>query len=325
MPLPASHTIDPVQTPSQREPRTRERRVSFPDQLTRGPGRSYSPSSSSDKAVRFAPSLVRGEGSGYSDLSPRASEVFPFTRKAKSPAKQSKSSSQVTPHRATSSSVSQQVATPKSRRVKMGDKEPSSSHDEEVHFDIASDSDDSFTDVIVPAKPVKYVGSHRRNASPRQRYLPAPTTASPRFSSLMVGAFRTGQRGNQSEVGDHESYIDMVTTENTRRNGLSKRRTRTSDIDSHVLDTSTRHSWPQPVFVCKGRTPPAIPSRQSPVFVLRDRSKSKANVDASNKRATGGSTSKHPKWRYQPPSVVDDEIDDGVYWDPVRKMTNRDI
>lgn len=324
-PLPAIHTVKPAQAPSQREPRPRERRVSFSDQLTRGRGRSYTPSPSDDKAVRFSPSLVRGEGSSYSDLSPSHSEVHPLTHDAKGSAKQSRNNPQASPHRASKPSIKQSVSTRGTQSISIGAKEPSGMRDQQADSDIASDSDDSFTDVIVPAKPIKDSASHRHNASPRYGFQPAVTTASNRFSRYMQVPFTTRQLASQSEVGDHDSYIDAVTTKNTRRNSTSNRLLRTSILGSHDLDTSTYRSWPGPVFVYKGKTPAAVSGRQNPVFVLRDRSKSKVNVDASSKRAIGTSAPKQAKWRYQPPSVIDDNVDDKVYWDPARKKTTRDV
>ncbi|KAL8922427.1 MAG: hypothetical protein Q9208_005149 [Pyrenodesmia sp. 3 TL-2023] len=324
-PLPATHTVKPAKAPSQREPRPRERRVSFSDQLTRGRGTSYTPSPSDDKAVRFSPSLVRGEGSSYSDLSPGHSGVHPFTHKAKGSAKQSENNSQASPHRASKPSTKQSVSTKAPQSVDMGAKEPSGMRNQQADSDIASDSEDSFTDVIVPAKPVKDSGSHRHDGLPGYGFQPAVTTASNRVSRYMQMPFTGRQLGYQSEVGDHDSYIDAVTTKNTRRNSASNRPLRTSTLGSHDLDASTHRSWPGPVFVYKGKTPPAVSGRQSPVFVLRDRSKSKFNVDASSKRATGTLALKQAKWRYQPPSVIDDDVDDKVYWDPARKKITRDV
>ncbi|KAL8761367.1 MAG: hypothetical protein Q9184_002499 [Pyrenodesmia sp. 2 TL-2023] len=324
-PLPATHTVKPAEAPSQREPRPRERRVSFSDQLTRGRGRSYTPSPSDNKAVQFSSSLVRGEGSSYSDLSPSHSEVHFFTHKAKGSAKQSRDNPETSPHRASKPSTNQSVSTKGTQSINMGAKEPSGMRDQQANSDIASDSDDSFTDIIMPAKPIKASGSHRHDASPEHGFQPAAATASNRVSRYMQMPLTARQLGYQSEVSDHDSYINAVTIKNTRRNSTSHRLLRTSNLGSHHLDTSTHRSWPGPVFVYKGKTPPAVSGRQSPVFVLRDRSKSKVNVEASSKRVTGSLASKQAKWRYQPPSVIDDHMDEKVYWDPARKKTTRDV
>lgn len=301
VPLPATGITDPVQAPSQPVPPAFERRVSFSDQLTRGPGRSYTPPPADGKAVRFAPSLVRGEGSSYSDLSPRKSEVFPFDRVATSSSDPSQ--------RASKLSADQSASIRKSQTVTMGGQEKVAKQDEQMEFEYASDSDDSFTDIVMPAKSVKESVSQRQNAVFRHYCQPAQPTTSKPFSRFVQTSVTAGQYGYQSEIGDHESYIDAVTTENTRRNSIAERRLCNTSIDSNVFDIPVRRTWPQPVFILKGKTPPTVPGRQSPVFVLRDRSNSKANIDASGKRATPTSTPKQPKRRYQPPSAVDDDVD----------------
>ncbi|KAI4207436.1 MAG: hypothetical protein LQ346_000565 [Caloplaca aetnensis] len=322
-PLPATHTVEPAQAPTQREPRTLERRVSFPDQLTRGRGRSYTPSPSDGKAVRFSPFLVCGEGSS---LSASNFAVHPFTHNPKGSAKPSQNTSQASPHRVSKPNGKEPVFTEGLESVSMGTKELSRMRDQQADSEIASDSDDSFTDVIVvPAKPDKDSKSHRRDASPRYGHHPAVATASNRFPRYMHAPSTARQLGYQSEIGDHDSYIDAVTTENTRRNSTGSRLSSTSTTGFHNLDASTYQSWPGPVFVYKGNTPLAVAGRQSPVFVLRDRSKSKINVDASGKRAAANSSSKQAKWRYQPPSVDDEDVNDKVYWDQARKRKTRDI
>ncbi|KAL8908346.1 MAG: hypothetical protein Q9207_000874 [Kuettlingeria erythrocarpa] len=321
--LPATHTIEPAQAPTQREAQTLERKVSFSDQLTRGRGKSYTPSPSDNKAVRFSPYLVRGEGSSYSGCQ---SAAHPLTHDPKGPAKQSKNTSQASSHRVSKPSANQPISTKGSESVSMGSKEPSRMGDKQIDFEIASDSDDSFTDVIVmPAKLVKDGRSHRRDVLSRYGHHPAVATASNRFSRYVQMPFTARQLRYPSEAGDHDSYIDAVTTKNTRRNSTSSRLSTTSTTGFHNLDASTYQSWPGPVFVYKGNTPPAVTGRQSPVFVLRDRSKSKVNVDASGKRATGNLSSKQAKWRYQPPSVIDENVNDKVYWDQARKRTTRDV
>ncbi|KAI4128927.1 MAG: hypothetical protein LQ338_002479 [Usnochroma carphineum] len=316
-PLPPTHTTNPVQSLSESAPRSRERRVSFSDQL-RGPGKSYTPPPSDEKSVRFAPSLVRGEGSGYNNLSPGKSEVFPFHYSSKGSSAQSS-------HGASKSSTGQPASTKDSQTVKMRAREPTATRDEQADVNIASDSDDSFAEVVMPAKPVKDRVSQRHNAALRHHGQPAETGASHRFSRSMQAPFRARQEGWQSEIGDHESFVDAVTIENTRRNSLTNRRLRINSAGSSALEASIRRGWPQPVFIFKGKTPPNVPSRKGPVFVLRGRSNSKSNVDASSKHVAATSTAKQPKWRYQPPSVVDDEVDDKIYWDPKRKMTTRDV
>ncbi|KAL8656418.1 MAG: hypothetical protein Q9210_000277 [Variospora velana] len=194
----------------------------------------------------------------------------------------------------------------------------------QIVFDTTSDSDDSFTDVVLPTKPVRGSGSHHRKAIPRYLHKPTVTPALTHFSRLMETTVAGGQNGQQSEVGDHESYVDAATTENTRRNTAMHRRTDTSFVGSGDLEDSLRHSWPQPVFVFKGKDLPNRPMNQSPVFVLRDRSNSKGNADAFGNYSMAASMAKRPKWWYQPPSVTDADVDDAAYWDPARHLITRD-
>ncbi|KAL9012164.1 MAG: hypothetical protein Q9173_003052 [Seirophora scorigena] len=195
---------------------------------------------------------------------------------------------------------------------------------EQTAFDTASDSDDSFTDVVLPARPVMGSGSHRRNAIPRYYHQPTVTAAPTHFSRLLQKTVTGGYNDRQSKVEDHESYVDAATTENTRRNSITHRRTGSSSIGFSDLNASLRHSWPQPAFVFKGKSLSDTPGHQSPVFVLRDRSNSNGNVDAFGKYAKPTPMAKRSKWRYQPPSVTDAEVDDAVYWDPTWNPRTRD-
>ncbi|KAI4155297.1 MAG: hypothetical protein LQ341_000209 [Variospora aurantia] len=314
--IPTLSTVNPVQTPNPHAPRTLNRAVEFSTQLTCGPGRSYTPPSSDEQTVRFAPSLIRGRGSSYSDPNPRKIDVFPFERSSTGSAKQPKITSHVNFHHTPRSSISQPLSAMTAQHIYPTDR--LSIKGKQIVFDTASDSDDSFTDVVLPTKPVRGSGSHRRKATPRYLHQPTVTPA------LMEATVAGGQNGQQFEVGDYESYVDAATTENTRRNTTMNRRTDTSSIVSGDLENSLRRSWPQPVFVFKGKNLPNRPVSQSPVFVVRDRSNSKGNADAFGNHSKAASMAKRPKWWYQPPSVTDADLDDAVYWDPARDLTTRD-
>ncbi|KAL9018912.1 MAG: hypothetical protein Q9185_003824 [Variospora sp. 1 TL-2023] len=278
--------------------------------------RSYTPPSSDEQTVRFAPSLIRGRGSSYSDPNPRKIDVFPFERSSTGSAKQPKITSHANFHHTPRSSIGQPLSAMTAQRIYPTDR--LSIKGKQIVFDTASDSDDSFTDVVLPTKPVRGSGSHRHKAFPRYLHQPTVTPA------LMEATVAGGQNGQQFEVGDYESYVDAATTENTRRNTTMNRRTHTSSIVSGDLENSLRQSWPQPVFIFKGKNLPNRPVSQSPVFVLRDRSNSKGNADAFGNHSKAASMAKRPTWWYQPPSVTDADLDDAVYWDPARDLTTRD-
>ncbi|KAI4175565.1 MAG: hypothetical protein LQ343_001556 [Gyalolechia ehrenbergii] len=347
VPLPVTYKSNSASVTDRRVPQTLKKAVSFSDHLNRGPGRSYTPPVD-EKAVRFAPALVRGQGSGYSDLSPRESEAYPFDRSTTYTIGLSEDPSPKPPHRDSKPTLGKSASTKHSQSANMCVKDRSETRNRQVDFDIASDSDDSFTDLVIP------IARTDVNASPRPdpdlKYyrhsssISSSKNISSAFSRSLHGKFSSGQYGLQSEVGDDDSYIAAATTENTRRNSLSEasanqgkfdrhvwmgtatapvfdrygHRLRTNSVGSSIFDQSIRRSWPQPVFVWRGKNPPSVPGRQNPVFALR-------NDSNSGEPVTAMSTKQQAKRRHQPPSVVDDELDHAVYVNPQSKITYRDV
>ncbi|KAL9598298.1 MAG: hypothetical protein Q9219_004599 [cf. Caloplaca sp. 3 TL-2023] len=332
VPLP---TDIPATAPLQRVPQTLKKAVSFSDTLTRGRGRSYTPPVT-DKAVRFAPGLTCGEGSGYSELSPKRSEVFPFTTAETAEQQPEEGNQRVSQ---TSNKKSNAVKRPQS--IEMDVKNPFELQDKQMDFDMASDSDDSFTDLPYPIASAKgNAPSHQDLKSGHHRYFGSPSPPD-RFSTLMRRDLSTRQNGLYSDVRGDESHIGAVTQENTRRNSLSEvpilnnnRRTRkgtasapvfnygqkfgTKPADFSVFGRSTHHGWPQPVFVWRGKNPPAIPGRQSPVFVLRRSSVAEEPI-------TTTSTKERVKQQHQPPSINDGGVDAAIYTNQDSMMTCRDV
>lgn len=313
---------------------TLRKSVSFSDQLNRGPGRSYTPSID-EKAARFAPELVRGKGLRYSDLSPKEAEVYPFARSTSNTIDLSGDPNRESSDCIPKPTLGKASSTKQLHSANMGVKDRSKMQATQWEFDIASDSDNSFVDLVIPITPTKDNASQHRDADLKHysgsSTFPTSKKISSGTSRSIYGKFSSDQHGFQSEVGDNESFIGAATTENTRRNSLrglsadrgrhkkgswkdtraapvSNRyghRLRTTSVGSSVFDHSIRRSWPQPVFVWSGKNPPCTPGLQTPVFALRSKS-------SSYKPATATSTKQQAKRRYQPPSVIDDEADDAI-------------
>ncbi|KAL8722812.1 MAG: hypothetical protein Q9225_000761 [Loekoesia sp. 1 TL-2023] len=343
VPLPATHTINPAPAPTQRVSQTVKKAVSFSEKLTRGPGRSYTPPTN-EKGVRFAATLVRGEGSAYGDLSPRKSEVYPFDHSTASTVERSQSPGHQSPSCASKSRLGKSVSTKPLQSINMGSSDQSETQKTQTAFDTESDSDDSFTDIVTPSVLAEENALQHRAASSRYHRNSEGTTSSTGLSRSMQGQFSGGQSGSLSKVGEDESYIAAVTMENTRRNSLSEGppnlsgfnahmrkytatapsfnrysyRLRANSIGSSVLGQPTRRSWPQPVFVWRGKNPPTVFGHPSPVFALRNNSN-------SGKPVTTTLTKQQAKRRYQPPSVIDDGVDDAVYVNLASRMTCRDV
>lgn len=343
VPLPATHKSNPASAPTQRVSQTVKKAVSFSDKLTRGPGRSYTPTAD-EKAVRFAATLVRGEGSEYGDLSPRKSEVYPFDHSTASTVERLHNYGCQSPCCASKSSLGKSVSTKALQSVNMGLSNPSETRNKQTESDMESDSDDSFTDIVTPSVLAEENSLQRRVAGSGYHRQSEGATSSTRASRSTQGQFSDGQSGFLSDFSEDESYIAAVTTENTRRNSLSegpanlsglnarmrgytataptlnhyRYRLRANSLGSSVFDQPTRRSWPQPVFVWRGKNPPTVFGRPSPVFALR-------NTSNSGKPVTTTSTKQQAKRRYQSPSVIDDEVDDAVYVNTANRMTCRDV
>ncbi|KAL8910387.1 MAG: hypothetical protein Q9171_004296 [Xanthocarpia ochracea] len=350
-PLPAhveTRTYTP--SPSQPVPPTVKKKVSFPKNLNRGHGTSYTPPED-DKGVRFSMSLVRGEGPNYNEqnVRPDASDVSMHGRRVSSQQSQDANGSQLIPKERLNDNVMEVGAA-------SGDQTTA------TELDVTSESDDSFTDVVNPIKIVEtpepgprpdefdlgYHGhpSHHRH----QDHLAGTTILKRPFGSSRVKV-RDSPDDCISEVGDVTPSHASLETQNKRHNSISGRDTyfggfptlkrrgtakapahnhrghqlRSPSIDTGVLGTSLRRSWPDPIFIWKDTTTTSMPGRQIPAFALRERSDSQKNIQTSSRPVIAKSWQQQSKRKYQSPSVVEDAIDGAVQDDPILKMTYRDV
>ncbi|KAL8691031.1 MAG: hypothetical protein Q9218_003653 [Villophora microphyllina] len=372
-----------------------KKKVSFPPRLTRGKDRSYTPppseekevrfsedtnSSSEEKSVRFSDELIRGKGPEYSDLTPRKSEKYPFITAAFDSRKGHRQVSPPAPLKpsiakpeasksvkkanepAKKASEATKKSTEPTKKATMGIKKHGKVRKEPQEFDILSDSDDSFTDATTLAAPT-IENEHPRRASatvPRRRPVAMPTSSSVPLKYI-PGRGWVQWTETQSEIGTIDSYVDYVTTQNTKRNEVSERnpglerielerrngaapipeynryghRIRSNTVNTNMYDPSMNSRWPPPVFVMRGRNNATVPGHPPPVFVLGERSNSRRNSAATNQPTTTGPTTRQPastKWMrqqsrrtHQPPSVIDADVDTNIYYDPHRNMTYRDV
>ncbi|KAL8858630.1 MAG: hypothetical protein Q9178_004924 [Gyalolechia marmorata] len=345
-PLPAHvETRTHTQSPSQPVPPTVKKKVSFPKNLNRGLGTGYTPPED-DKGVRFSTSLVRGEGTSYNEnVRPDASN-FSISRRQS----QDAIGSQLIPNERLNDNV-------------MGVGAASGDQTTATELDVTSESDDSFTDVVNPIRIVEtpepgprpnefdlgYHG-HPIHHPGRHNHLAGTTISKRPFGSTRVKV-RDNPDDCISEVGDVTPSHASLETPNKRHNSISGRDTnfggfstlkrrgtataptynhrghqlRPRSIDTGVLGTSLRRSWPEPIFIWKDATTTPMPGRQNPAFALRERSDSQKNIQTSSRPVIAKSWQQQSKRKYQSPSVVDDAIDGAVRDDPILKRTYRDV
>ncbi|KAL8701134.1 MAG: hypothetical protein Q9201_005075 [Fulgogasparrea decipioides] len=323
------------------------KRVSFSDQVTRGPGRSYTPPID-EKRVRFSDELVRGEGAGYSNLSPSKSEVYPYATAAFEAPKTTRRAS---PPKKVRFSIDASASTKDLKPGNMGIKKQSTAREVSTDLEIMSDSDESFTDIVIPVTAPAESRPQRPNRSIRPHRPSAGPMDSARLRKFMPGyAFAVGDTFH-SATGTTESHIDNLTAANTRRNSITEalpaleqldegrrqgtaavpvynrygHRIRAPSVDTNMFDGSARSSWPEPVFVFRGSNAASVPGRAPPVFVLRDRSNSRNNVEASGRPTAAKSAKQQSRRKYQQPSVIDDEVNETIRYDPLRNVTYRDV
>ncbi|KAL8711757.1 MAG: hypothetical protein Q9220_003928 [cf. Caloplaca sp. 1 TL-2023] len=319
-----------------------KKRVSFSDTLTRGRGKDYSPPAEG-KAVHFVTSPVRGKGAEYNNLRPKNSENFLFRRHSTGNSKYPKSSRHTSIEQEKASSSDQSASAQLSDSDGMGVKGQRGKCEAPPDFDVGSDSDASFTDIVTTVKqPVDAREPLHRRLDTSTRHRPKSEIGSAQLLESLHGTVPEEVRGFQSEPGDNESYVDRLTNANTRKNspyfGIPEAKVmnlperpdkakaplfnryghqlRAASDGTATLAHSVRRSWPLPVFVWRTRSGIETSGRTNPIFVLRD-------GEAFNK---AGPPERANKWRYHPPSITDDDqMDDVIRYDPVRRQTYRDV
>ncbi|KAL8923423.1 MAG: hypothetical protein Q9172_003120 [Xanthocarpia lactea] len=351
-PLPAHvETRTHTQSPSQPVPPTVNKKVSFPKNLNRGHGTGYAPPED-DKGVRFSTSLVRGEGPSYNEhnVRPDASDASMHGRQVSSQQSQDANGSQLVPKERLNDNAMEVGAA-------SGDQTTS------TELDVTSESDDSFTDIVNPVKIVDTPEPGPRpngfdlgyHGHPSHHHGHHDHLAGTAISKRPFGSRRVKVRDSPddciSEVGDVTPSHARLEIPNKRQDSISGRDTnfggfstlkrrgtatapthnhrghqlRSRSIDTGVLGTSLRRSWPEPIFIWKDATTTSMPGRQNPAFALRERSDSQKNIQTSSRPVIAKSWQQQSKRKYQPPSVVDDTIDRAVGGDPILKRTYRDV
>ncbi|KAL8754132.1 MAG: hypothetical protein Q9199_004551 [Rusavskia elegans] len=247
-PLPAkaktSSTTIHTRPPCQLAPSTLKKKVSFPDTLTRGRGSSYTPPED-DKAVRFLTSLVRGEGPSYNERNVKR-DASTNGRRASSPQRLDSNVSQLTPDE-------------RMNDIAMETGDTSEDQATALAFDVESESDDSFTDVVSPIKAVEAVktepGPRRYECDPVYHRHPtyhsghrghaAGTTTSKRSSGSMQVKVSDSHGGYYvSEVLDDEPSHAGFDLSNKRRNSISGKHTSYSGLETPKrLGTATAPTY----------------------------------------------------------------------------------
>lgn len=320
----SSHT----QSSGQPVPPTLTKKVSFPQVLTRGRGMSYSPAED-EKAVRFSKSLVRGEGPTYNE-----SIVRRDSSDASAPGRR------VSPRRGTTISINESVPIEQLRDTAMINVGESDGEAVMMDSDLDSESNASFTDVVVPLKrPVETEPAPRRRSFDAQYHRPsAGKSTTRRIPGSMQVNVSGSRHDDRSEVDDKENYAAGFDAKLAKRgsrpwrptssgrldtsqrkgtatvptyNGRGNRLRANSD-DEGMLGSLPRRRWPEPIFIWKDETGNSMPGHQNPLFALRERSDSQTNIQDVDRPNIGLISSKQQFSRkYQPPSFVDIAVDEG--------------
>ncbi|KAL8632313.1 hypothetical protein Q9189_001985 [Teloschistes chrysophthalmus] len=117
---------------------------------------------------------------------------------------------------------------------------------------------------------------------------------------------------------------------------------RPNAADSNTFNGAPSSRWPLPVFVRRGSGSSTGPARPQPKVVLGERSSARHNAGDANQRATTGTNkrasagpSQQPsggkesgraaRRSHQPPSFIDGDVDNNVYYDSASRRTYRDV
>lgn len=328
-----------TQPPSQSAPSTLKKKVSFPDSLTRGPGTSYTPPEG-ERALRSSTSLVRDEAprddgrNVKRDLSTATNDG----RRASSPRKLGSNVSQVPPDERLALDIGD---TPEYQATAF-------------EFDLESESDDSFTDVVNPIKAVETFETEtgpRRQPTYHSGHKVAETMTSRRSSRPMQTKVSDGQSGYyMTEALDNEPSPTSFDISNKRCIGIPEKdrsycgietscqgtatassynrrghKLRPSPTDTGILRQSSGRRWPEPLFIWEDTTATSVMGRPNPTFALRERSESQKNSQASGRSPIVKTSQQQPERKEQPPWDVDEVVDRSVRYDPTSKRTYRDV
>lgn len=295
-----------------------KKKVSFPDNLTRGRGTSYTPPED-DKVVRFSTSPARGEGTSYNERTVERDSSIKGRRASNTyvdhastmdfdavTASDDSFTDVVTPIRLIEASKTE--PRPQSRGLRPvhqrqrtwsfgpQDRSAGTSAAQESSGSIRANFSDSHGGYMLDSR--DHGPSHAKfDSSEKRRNIPEQHTS---FSGL--GTSR--QPGTAS-----------APTYNRRGHRLLP-----DPIDTSVLHQSSRRSWPQPIFVLKDTT--AITSRlgrPKPAFALRERSESQNNIQVSGRPIVAKSSRQQFEQNNQSPWVDENTTDGEVRYDPNSK------
>ncbi|KAL8812034.1 MAG: hypothetical protein Q9200_001333 [Gallowayella weberi] len=306
-----------------------KKEVSFSNNLTRGRSMSYSPHED-EKGVRFSTSLVRGEGSGYNDSTEGRNSSH-----ASAPGHPESS------RRAMIDSTSQSVPTKQFNHAALGNIVQPENEAAATDLDIHTESDDSFTDIVIPLK-----RTVETEPKPRRHSFDPPSyrhTAGKNISARPPGSMQVNvsasRDGYTSDFDDKKDYAAESHGRDKRRKKLDREHTsfgkfdvftrketgttaptynrrghrlQPHSVEEGLLGNLSSHSWPEPIFIWKdGQNTPSVPGRSKPMFALCEKSESQNNIPGLSRHKIGLSSKGQVGQRYQPPSAGENAVNEG--------------
>ncbi|KAL8999040.1 MAG: hypothetical protein Q9169_002038 [Polycauliona sp. 2 TL-2023] len=287
------------------------KKVSFPDNLTRGRGTSYSPPN--DKVVRFSHSLLHGKEPSHSEGNTK-----------RDPPGASSDANRTTQIQEDDSNVRQSALDKQINHMAKVTKDTAAEQATATESDVDLESDDSFTDLVSPIEVSETLEAgprpHRCGLDPVRLRHPThqfghrdnpigPTTSKRSSGSTQVQASGSGG-GSRSDLADGEPSSEGFEFSSRKHNNIPERhvgfdelepskrlgtataptynhrghRLRSNPTHASILRHSLRRSWPEPLFIFKDTTATTPrPDRPMPTFALRERSESQNNIRASGK------------------------------------------
>ena len=289
-PLPSSDKATSAHPVRQNVSQASEKKVSFPAQLTRGRGTTYTPASPG-KRVRFDPTLAQTEEEEYKERRILGAEYR-----------------------------DEQLEKPLSQQEQAKNKmdHDSGARSHSPGKDVWSDSDDSFIDVVTPVTTSgANLSYYCLSPKPHRKYHRGAATGfdQPELGETesYINQSRYAHRRDRHSFSEYDPlrgyqahYLPYATA--TTGGTLLNRYSRSHSVPSSIFNESVRHGWPQPVFVNKAKNMTVNAGRPGPLFVSR--TDSDANKNASKSKLKGIiRKQKENRSKYQPAMVSDETSD----------------
>ncbi|KAL9586636.1 MAG: hypothetical protein Q9212_000771 [Teloschistes hypoglaucus] len=321
--------------------------------------------SEEEKSVRFSDELIRGKGPEYSSLTPRKSGKYPFFTTAFGSRKEQRQTSPPAPLKSSIANRRASKIGKKKATMGDEKRGEARDELQEFDIQSDSDSSFTEFAPGAPPTIENEQSRREPTTTPRGQPLRGPTNSSmplkyvPGRGWVQRGDAQTDIGSMESYVEyvtarntqlnqASERNLGQERVEQERRHGAAPipdynsygYQIRPDAADFNNGAPSSR--WPLPVFVRRGSGTSTGPGRPQPNVVLGERSSARHNAGDANQHATTGTNgraSAGPSQRpssgkesgraahrsHQPPSSIDGDVDEDIYYDPASRRTYRDV